>query len=381
MATKLEDYCVMQDGKRLRYGYTTGSCATAATKAAAMMLLSGKTVDAVSLTTPFGILLQLEVLDITCTEQSVTCAIQKDAGDDPDVTHGMLIYATVSKNDQHVHQIEGGVGVGRVTRVGLEQPIGSPAINQTPRAMMRQQMQTVCEEYGYQGGLTTVIEMPAGQAIAQKTFNPKLGIEGGLSVLGTSGIVVPMSKDALIKTIEVEMKMRMAQGDRTLLLTPGNYGENFLKAHLDLPFEKNIKCSNYVGNALQFGVQHGATGMLFVAHIGKFIKIAGGIMDTHSRMADCRAELMASSAVRAGADLSLTRAILDTVTTDQALALLQQHDLLAATMAEVLTRIDVVLNRNVGQMTVGAVLFSNQFGYLGKTRSVDTLTKQLNEEK
>ncbi|HIR97860.1 MAG TPA: cobalamin biosynthesis protein CbiD, partial [Candidatus Merdisoma faecalis] len=223
----MEKY-VFKNNKKLRMGYTTGSCAAAAARAAASMLLTGKAVPEVKLMTPKGIGLDLEVLEAEWTAEEASCAVRKDAGDDPDVTNGLKIYALVRKSEEPGVQIDGGEGVGRVTRPGLEQPVGAAAINKVPRQMIRENVEEICRKFGYEGGLSVTISIPGGEALAVKTFNPRLGIVGGISVLGTSGIVEPMSEEALIQTIRVDIKMQLAGGRKYLVLVPGNYGLDYL---------------------------------------------------------------------------------------------------------------------------------------------------------
>ena len=315
MKNGLEDYYVIKNNKKLRYGYTTGSCAAAAAKAAARMLLTGETVENVDLMTPKGILLHLEILDIHKGEEEVSCAVRKDGGDDPDATHGLLVYAAVRKKKESGVTIDGGRGVGRVTKRGLEQPVGAAAINRTPRAMITEAVEDIADAFGYTEGFTVVISIPGGEEVAKKTVNPRLGILGGISVLGTSGIVVPMSEDALIASIHAEMRLRKENGGDYLLITPGNYGAAFVSSYPDVDVENSVKCSNYVGETLDYAVNLGIRGILFVADIGKFIKVSGGIMNTHSRCADSRAELMTAAAIRAGADLETAKQLLETITT------------------------------------------------------------------
>ena len=224
-----------------------------------------------------------------------------------------------------------------------------------------------------------MISIPEGAAIAEKTFNPRLGIVGGISVLGTSGVVEPMSEAALIRSIQVEMNMLTAQGAEYLLITPGNYGQAFVREHMKLDLEKAMKCSNFVGETIDMAVADGIRGILFVAHIGKFIKVAGGIMNTHSRCADSRAELMAAFALRAGATLEQTRAILDTLTTEEAIALLEQYGLKEAVMPLIVERIIYYLDhRAYGKLELGLVLFSNEHGLLGMTDNVEKMIEKLN---
>ena len=280
--TGLEDYYIIRNNRKMRFGYTTGTCAAAASEAAARMLLSGEEIRDISFMTPKGILLNLEILHIEKGEDFVSCAVRKDAGDDPDMTDGLEIFSRVKKTGESKIVLDGGPGVGRVTKKGLEQPVGSAAINKVPRSMILKAAEDICSEYDHEGGLEIIISVPNGEEAAKKTFNPRLGIQGGISILGTSGIVEPMSESALIKTIEVEMRQRVENGSRFLLVTPGNYGSAYLKEHMDLPLEGAMKCSNYVGETIDMAVSMGVEGILFVSHIGKFVKVAAGIIDRKS---------------------------------------------------------------------------------------------------
>lgn len=379
--TGLESYYSIKNNKKMRYGYTTGSCAAGAAKAAASMLLLKEEKKRERLMTPKGILLSLDILDITRGDGWVSCAVEKDAGDDPDVTHGLKIYARVEKTPEKGIVIDGGTGVGRVTKKGLEQPIGSAAINKIPRAMIQQALEEICNRADYEGGLLVTVSVPKGEQTAIRTFNPRLGIEGGISILGTSGIVEPMSESALIKSIEVEMRQKVENGAQYLLVTPGNYGAAYIKDHMNLPFLENMKCSNYVGETLDMAVDMGVKGILFISHIGKFVKVAAGIMNTHSRCADGRAEILAANAIRAGISLESAREILDTITTDEGLSVIQREGLLDPVMKELTERIAYYLNhRTYGRLQAEAVLFSNEFGYLGETKEARTLAELLRKQ-
>jgi cobalt-precorrin-5B (C1)-methyltransferase len=370
----LEDLFILKDNKKLRYGYTTGSCASAAAKAAVIMLLCGKEVHYVDLMTPKGISLKLKILDITMGEDYVTCAVKKDSGDDPDVTNGLLVYAKVSKNEKGTVNIEGGIGVGMVTKTGLEQPKGSAAINKVPRQMITDAVLEVCDDNDYFGGMNVEIIIPQGVEIAEKTFNPTLGILGGISILGTSGIVEPMSEAAIIESIRVEMKMLVANKAEYLLLSPGNYGVDFTRENLFFTNEHPIKFSNYVGEAIDMAVELGVKGILFVSHIGKFIKVAGGIMNTHSKYADARMEIMSANAILAGASIETLEEILKCTTTDEAIAILERSGLTERTMYHVMEKIYYYLNRRAyGSIKIGAIIFSNQYGLLGQTKNAKEL--------
>ena len=385
MAQMLERY-VYKNQKKMRCGYTTGTCAAAAAKAAAQMLLSGRKVTEVSVRTPSDITLTLPVCEIQMKAHAVSCAVQKDSGDDPDITNKILIFAEVSyihNNSNIVNDtaavkpqiiVDGGVGIGRITKKGLARPVGAAAINPVPLKMIEAALKETAEAFGYEGGLQAVISAPQGVEIAKKTFNPQLGITGGISILGTSGIVEPMSEQALIDTIRTEMKMHLADGEQTLLITPGNYGQDFLHETLKIELKRSIKCSNFIGDTIDMGCELGAKGMLFVGHIGKLVKLGAGIMNTHSKMADGRMEILAACAVRAGAGIETVRNILDCVTTDAALELLKNEKILGKTMEQLMLQIDACLQKRGGDnMQIGAVVFSNEYGLLGKTEQADEL--------
>ena len=376
----MEEYLI-KDGKKLRLGYTTGSCAAAAAKAAAWMLLTGQRKEQIQIRTPKGITLDLQVCDIRMEPERVSCATEKDSGDDPDVTKGMHITATVSRRETPGIRIDGGEGVGRVTKKGLDQPVGNAAINSVPRQMIRENVEQVVRAADYHGGLDVVISAPGGEEIARKTFNPRLGIEGGISILGTSGIVEPMSEEALVGSIQVEIRQKVASGARYLLVTPGNYGETFLREHMTLPFSESVKCSNFVGQTIDMAQQLGVKGILFVAHIGKFVKVAAGIMNTHSRWADGRGEILAANALRAGISREAALEILEAATTEEALSVVVREGLLDAVMEQLTTRIHDHLNRRAGaNCLLGAVLYSNQWGYLGQTESAEELILLLSRQ-
>lgn len=383
--TGLEDYYVIRNQKKLRFGYTTGSCAAGAARGAAELLLGENEISEVKLMTPKGILLHLEILDRKRGGNAASCAVRKDAGDDPDTTNGILVYAKVEKflirsdmEDRIV--IDGGIGVGRVTKPGLSQKIGEAAINPVPRAMILQAVEEIADQYHYEGGLKVTISVPEGEKIARKTFNPRLGIVGGISILGTSGIVEPMSEKALIDSIRVEMSQHAAMGEQYMIVTPGNYGADYLREHMDLPFEKNIKCSNYVGETIDMAVDMGVKGILFISHIGKFVKVAAGIMNTHSHSADARMEVLCSNAIRAGGDFACARSILQCNTTDEALRVLDENHILKETMKEITDRIQFYLDhRSYQQILLGAVIFSNEYGYLGQTADAAELINKISK--
>lgn len=376
----MEEYQFSQ-GKNLRCGYTTGSCATAAAKAAATMLLTGERVATVRIDTPKGVVLELEPLEVELAEQYVSCAIRKDSGDDPDDTNGVLVFAKVEKVAEAGVHIEGGVGVGRVTKPGLACAVGGPAINPTPRRMITAEVGSVMEQAGYSEGLLVTISIPEGVEIAKKTFNPRLGIIGGLSVLGTSGIVEPMSEKALIETMYVEMRAQKARGNKNLLVFFGNYGEDFTRDVMQLDLEGAVTCSNFVGELLDYAVFLGFETLLLIGHSGKLVKLAQGVMNTHSKYADCRTELFALEAMFHGASIEVGQEIYHCLTTDEVTKILKREQIFEPVMDKVTERIDFYMQHRVhGKIKTAAFMFSNVYGILGKTKAADELI-QLHKQK
>ena len=363
----------------MRYGFTTGSCAAAAAKAAAYMLLSGRQKNTITIETPKGIPYTADVLEITRGEKAVQCAVRKDGGDDPDITSGALIYAEVSLTDHtrmqatdtRIH-IDGGIGVGRVTKPGLDQPVGNAAINHVPREMIAKEVLEVCDLMDYKGNLQVIISVPEGDAIAKQTFNPRLGIVGGISILGTSGIVEPMSNQALLDTIRVELNQRRAEGFDYIAVAPGNYGLDFMKKAYGYDLDKSVKCSNFIGVTIDMAVECGFTRMLLTGHIGKLIKVAGGIMNTHSKEADCRMELLSAFAIHEGAGADVAAKILDCVATEEAVRLLREAGKQQEVMDYAMERIMFYLNKRAGgRMQIDCIMYDNTFGELAKSKEAD----------
>lgn len=409
---QLEEYITVGT-KRLRCGYTTGTCAAAAARAAAELLVRGQVVPAVTVATPAGIDVVVEVEEHDSGAGWAQCAVRKDGGDDPDVTDGVLVYARVERCATPGVTIDGGEGVGRVTREGLDQPVGAAAINSTPRRMIAEQVEAVLQlargeggaiadtneddtiadanegdatadanEDGAtagtneDGGLLVTISIPAGVQLAAKTFNPRLGIEGGISVIGTSGIVRPMSEDALISSIELEMRTLRARGVEDLLVVPGNYGRDFACGQLNMDLDQAVSCSNYFGATLDAACVLGFRRVLIVGHIGKMSKVAGGIMNTHSRVADCRVEVLAAHAALVGALQETVQRIMDAATTDAALDELGACGLAEVAMESLMARLADKLNHRVaGACQVEAIVFSNVHGVLGSTPGAPDLMK------
>lgn len=364
----------------MRYGFTTGSCAAAAAKAATYMLLTGKEKRSITIETPKGIPFQAEILQITRKEHSVCCAVRKDGGDDPDVTTGVLIYAQVTLHSQVPQSIliDGGEGVGRVTKPGLDQPVGNAAINHVPRQMIEKEVLEVCRLVDYPASLLVLISVPNGEKIAEKTFNPRLGIVGGISILGTSGIVEPMSSQALLDTIQVELNMRKALGYRSVAVSPGNYGLDFMKNTYGYDLDKSVKCSNFIGDTIDMARKLGFEKMLLTGHIGKLVKVSGGIMNTHSKEGDCRIELILAAGVKVGVELSILQQIGACVTTTEAIRILKECGQVEAVMQVILQKIMFYLKKRAGsELEIGCIVYDNEFGELGKSENAEELLAHL----
>lgn len=372
----------------MRYGFTTGSCAAAASKAAAYMLLSGKQKTEIMIETPKGIPYTAQIVEISRSELSVRCAVQKDGGDDPDITSGTLIFAEVrlgadlsGHNETPQIVIEGGIGVGRVTKPGLDQPVGNAAINHVPREMITKEVSEVCSLLDCKNQLLVEISVPEGETLAQQTFNPRLGIVGGISILGTSGIVEPMSNQAILDTIRVELKQRKAQGYDYVAVSPGNYGLDFMKKTYGYNLDRSVKCSNFIGETIDMAVELGFQKMLLTGHIGKLIKVSGGIMNTHSREADCRMELLAAFAVREGVPVEQILQMMECVTTEEAVRILSESGKRQAVMDYAMERICYYLGKRAkGKMQIDCIMYANEFGELARSEEAPKWFTLLGQE-
>lgn len=371
---------IYHGSKKLRCGYTTGSCAAASAKASSQMLLTGEEISFSEIITPNGVRLGMEVLNARISPENASCAVRKDSGDDPDITNGILIFTKAEKIPCGI-EICGGKGVGTVTKCGLDQPVGAAAINSVPRKMIELAVKEVCRQFDYYGGIKITVYVPEGEKIAQKTYNPRMGIEGGISIIGTTGIVEPMSSSALIDTIRVEERMRRSEGIKNLLLAIGNYSEGFIADQMPFAFEKSVKCSNYIGDAIDIAMELEFEKILIVGHIGKLVKLGAGIMNTHSAQADGRMDVLVTCGVLAGADVKYLKKIPQCVTVDAALSVLEETGMKQKT-AEILTnRVQYYLNAKVKNgVKIGAVMFSDKHKMILKTSDADAIINSIKEE-
>jgi len=387
----------VKNGKKLKYGFTTGSCAAAASAAAAAMLLSGQKVYQADILLPSGEQAVLPISETESSEYRVTCTVIKDGGDDPDATHGAKITAAVSRRPfpegkalpvrQGNMTLSAGTGVGVVTAKGLRCAVGEPAINPVPRRMIFENVERVCRKYCQSEAdlqnapLYIQISVPEGETIAAKTYNPRLGIQGGISILGTTGIVDPMSEKALIDTIKAVIDKQYTENQERILLAPGNYGRDFCKEYLGLDIEKAVPVSNYIGEALDYVKYKGFKEILLVGHTGKLIKLAAGIMNTHSSYADGRMEVIGVHSAICGADKETVKAITECVTTDDAFDLIQEKPYYEAVKARILEKILYHLNfRLKERVHIETVLFTSDRNHIMKSPGADRLTETIRKE-
>ena len=388
----MEEY-VIKNQKRLRLGITTGTCSAAAAQAAAMQLLLGVESHAVTLRTPKGMTVSVPVYLLESDSRKASYKVVKDSGDDPDVTNGTDVCVTVEFVKQRVCEqkdgsqdrscaftsesfpyltLDGGIGIGRVTKEGLEQAVGQAAINRVPRQMIFAAVADVCEKANVCEPLHITVWMPEGETLAKRTFNPKLGIECGLSILGTSGILEPMSEQAIVATIETEIRQLHAVGEEKVLVTPGNYGQAYASEYLGLDLAKSVKSSNYIGDTIDLAISYGMKDFLLVGNIGKLVKLAAGIFNTHSKVADGRGEIFAVHAAMAGAGANVVQEIYNCINTDRMLDVVEREGLREDVMQSILAAIEKHVDDRIGDaMRFGVIVFSEKYGYLGQTSDAD----------
>ncbi|CEO22993.1 cobalt-precorrin-5B (C(1))-methyltransferase CbiD [Paraclostridium sordellii] len=369
----MEEY-VYIDGKKYRRGYTTGSCATGAAKAASYMLLTKKVIKTINIDTPKGIPLTLKLENIEIKENYAQCSVKKDGGDDIDATHNLDIYARVEFIDSNEILITGGTGVGVITKKGLGVGVGEAAINKTPRIMINNEVRKVI---GEDKGVKVTIFVPDGDAIAQKTFNPRLGIIGGISIIGTTGIVEPMSDEGWKKSLSIELEMKKAQGLDKIILVPGNHGEMFIKEKLGIDMKYVVRTSNFIGYMLKEAQRIRFKQILMAGHLGKYVKIAGGIFNTHSKVADARNEILIANLALMNAPFELIKSTNECLTTEEFIDVLEKdeyreykeiYNILSQKCKE---RIDTHINDE--EINVEVMIFSMNKELLGQSKKAGDL--------
>lgn len=389
----MEEY-IYKNQKKMALGITTGSCAALTARAAALHLTGFGPVEESTLMTPKGIRVTFPVELSDAGETFAEYGIRKDSGDDPDVTNGTLIYSSVRMiTESQIPEkaftselypdlfLEGGEGVGRVTKPGLTQPVGYAAINEVPRRMIFQAVADVLDSADAKGKFLITVRIPEGRELAKRTFNPRLGIEGGISVLGTSGIIEPMSDKALVDTTEILIRQRKELGHKTLLVTPGNYGQGYVTDYLKMDLSSSVKCSNFMGETIDLAVSYGFEKFLLVGNIGKIAKLSAGIMNTHSHTADCRWEILAANTAMCGGSKELLEKLETCITTEEMLKYLDEENLIEPVMKRIMERIEAYVGmRAGGAMKTGVYMFSENYGLLGKTKDAEEILEAVRAE-
>lgn len=361
------------DGKILKRGYTTGMCAAAAAKAATILLFGGGPVAEVEVATPVGIALTLAIHGEESGEGYARCYVRKDAGDDPDVTDGLAIWAEARRIPRGI-RIKGGRGVGTVTRPGLAVPPGNPAINPVPFQVIQREVAGVLPAGA---GVEITISVPGGEEVATKTMNARLGILGGISILGTTGVVEPMSEEAIKSSLALQISQALAQGHRNLILTPGRQGEKLAAERYGLPAEAVVQMSNFAGFMLKECARQGVERVLLFGHHGKLVKVAAGIFQTHSRVADGRLETIITHAALLGAKPEVIAEIWRSATAEETVEILQRHNL-----SQVFAQIAAVASRRSREyareeLAVGTVLVSLAGEILGMDAAAAEIWAQI----
>lgn len=368
--------------QNLRSGYTTGTCAAAATKAALEVLFSKSScsvgaykltqVSIVKVDLPNGGTIDIPVKSIIREGDTVTAEVIKDAGDDPDVTHGISIYACVKLLPNREIIIRGGRGIGKVTKPGLSVPVGESAINPVPMKMIKNEISKLLPS---DMGIKVTISAPAGEKLAPRTLNPRLGIVGGISILGTSGIVRPMSEEAYIDSLIPQINQAIALKHQALVLTPGGMGAK-RAAEMGIPEDAIVQTSNFIGEMLKECAQRNVKAILLFGHIGKLIKVAAGIFHTHSKIADGRRETLAAHAAMLGASKDVVKEIMELNTMDGSIGLIKKNNLwnVYNNIAEWASRRSMeMLSENI---KIGSMMYSLDGKILGYDRNAIELGRE-----
>lgn len=322
----------------LKKGFTTGTCAQAAAKAACIMLINRRMLNEIGVKTPGGKKLNLRLIGQKIRKNSAQCAVIKDSGDEPDVTNGARIYAKVKFSSVKGISIKGGKGVGKITKPGLSLKVGEWAINPVPRRMILEELSPfLLKDKGFE----VSISVPEGKELAKQTYNPKLGIMGGISIIGTTGIVEPKSVDAYKASLALELDVLKAAGIDKVFLVLGYVSERFCKEKLKVQDSAMIKIGDHIGFMLENSLKKKLRGVVLVGHLGKLIKVTNGQFNTHFSFGDKRLESLAHYAESCGGDTHTIHRILSQKTAEAAIGILRD-----AGLSQVFARIakDVVKN-------------------------------------
>lgn len=360
--------------KELRSGYTTGACAAAGVKAA-LLFAAGESWQEIELTALDGTQLIIPVKAVERTADGLTAEVVKFSGDDPDITNGVSVFTTVRRLEQGNAEIvfRAGEGIGTVTKPGLSVPVGEPSINPGPRQLIRN---VVAEVLGTSHvALAVTIAIPAGVELARQTLNPILGVEGGISVIGTTGVLRPMSEEGFKNSLVPQIDVARAAGFTDLIFVPGKIGER-IATGWGLPPAAMVQTSNFIGFMLEAAAERKVERVLLFGHIGKLSKVAAGVFYTHNRIADGRLETLAAYGAAAGLPQAGVKALLAANTTEDALAVLQQAGLRDEVCKKLAERASLRAERYLFQkLKVGTVMVT----LAGELLGMDETAKEIGE--
>lgn len=359
--------------KNMRNGYTTGACAAAGAKAA-LLFLQGEKCDCVSITALDGTELDIPIQSLYFIPQGAKAEVIKDSGDDPDITNGASVYTSVKLlPGKPGIRFKAGRGIGTVTKPGLAVPVGEPSINPGPRKLIANEIYTVLEA---SQGCEVEISIPAGEDLAKRTLNPILGIQGGISVIGTTGIVRPMSEEGFKNSLLPQIDVAKAAGFNTLIFVPGKIGETIAVKQCGLPAAAMVQTSNFIGFMLEAAAERKIERVLLFGHIGKLIKVAAGVFYTHNRIADARLETMAAYAAQQGLPAAGVERILAAATTEDAMTVIEEYSL--QKVYEILTaRASLRAERyTFGRLKTGTVMVTLK----GKILGMDSTAKEIGRD-
>lgn len=361
-----------KDPSQMRHGYTTGSCATAMTKAAIQAVVTGQVPDEVTIFLPVGQFATFKVETSEIQGDAIMCETIKDAGDDPDATHKARIQSTVRLTDVPGIHLDGGVGVGRVTKAGLPVPVGLAAINPVPRKMITGVVQEAIDTYALERGIEVIISVPDGEEIAKKTLNGRLGILGGISILGTRGTVVPFSNSAYMASIVQALNVAKEAGCDHVVITTGGRSEKYaMKQYPDLPEESFIEMGDFVGFTLKHIARKKFAKVSLVGMMGKFSKVAQGVMMVHSKSAPISFEFLATIAQKSGVEEPLLNEILTANTASQVGEILQGNEVFFEALCK--NCCYYALAHMNTEISVSTSLYAMNGDCLGKAENIEKL--------
>ncbi len=357
--------------RELREGFTTGTCAAAAALASALLLNGEHETECVEVTLPIGRVITVCIDECFFDGDAAVSSVIKDSGDDPDVTNGIKICARVSRIAKSEIVVTGGIGIGVVTRSGLQIKPGDYAINPVPLEQIKNTLKPFIKN---NSGFYVEIFCPEGEKVALKTYNPKLGITGGISILGTTGVVKPMSEDAYKKTLSLKMSVISSEGGESAVMTPGNYGSSFIEANYRIDPDLVITTGNYIGYMIDEAVKFRIKNVLLIGHIGKLIKVAGGIFNTHSRTADCRSEIFAAHHTLFCGNGDLVRELMSANTTDDCVRIVKDPDFYGYICDTIKKRCS---DYSYGEINFEVIIFNLECGILGRSANCDDMLKKV----